>query len=164
MSSDNTIDTGVITARMRALSTDSPLEILVIDDDELARALLSDRLSARGFQVTQAGDGREALSLTEKHNFGVLLVDWQMPEMDGIELTQQLRARGMHDTCVIMLTARDGDVDYEQGYLAGVDDYLSKKVRDVELMARIHSAFTTYSLRRELRETREQLAAAIARK
>jgi CheY-like chemotaxis protein len=164
MSSDNTIDTGVITARMRALSTDASLEILVIDDDELARALLSDRLSARGFQVTQAGDGREALSLTEKHDFGVLLVDWQMPEMDGIELTQQLRAKGMRDTCVIMLTARDGDVDYEQGYLAGVDDYLSKKVRDIELMARIHSAFTTYSLRRELRETRAQLAAAIARK
>jgi hypothetical protein len=45
-----------------------------------------------------------------------------------------------------------------------VDDYLSKKVRDVELMARIHSAFTTYSLRRELRETRAQLAAAIGRK
>jgi two-component system OmpR family response regulator len=164
MSADNTIDTGVITARLRALSTDAPLEILVIEDDELARALLSDRLSSRGFQVTQAADGREALSLTEKHTFGVLLVDWQMPEMDGIELTQQLRAKGMHDTCVIMLTARDGDVDYEQGYLAGVDDYLSKKVRDVELLARIHSAFTTYTLRRELRETRAQLAAAIARK
>lgn len=164
MSADNTIDTGAITARLRALSTDTSLEILVIEDDELARALLSDRLTARGFQVTQAADGREALRLTENHNFGVLLVDWQMPEMDGIELTQQLRARGMHDTCVIMLTARDGDVDYEQGYLAGVDDYLSKKVRDVELLARIHSAFTTYSLRRELRETRNQLAAAIARK
>jgi DNA-binding response OmpR family regulator len=164
MSSDNTIDTGVITARMRALSTDTPREILVIDDDELARALLSDRLSVRGFQVTQAGDGREALSLVDQHPFGVLLVDRQMPEMDGIELTQQLRARGMHDTCVIMLTAHDGDVDYEQGYLAGVDDYLSKKVRDIELMARIHSAFTTYSLRRELRETRVQLAAAIAHK
>jgi DNA-binding response OmpR family regulator len=164
MSADNTIDTGVITSRLRALSTDVPLEILVIEDDELARALLSDRLSSRGFQVTQAADGREALSLTEKRSFGVLLVDWQMPEMDGIELTQQLRTRGMHDTCVIMLTARDGDVDYEQGYLAGVDDYLSKKVRDVELLARIHSAFTTYTLRRELRETRAQLAAAIARK
>jgi DNA-binding response OmpR family regulator len=164
MSSDNTIDTGAITTRLRALSTDSSLEILVIDDDELARALLSDRLSARGFQVTQAGDGREALSLTEKRTFGVLLVDWQMPEMDGIELTQQLRARGMHDTCVIMLTARDGDVDYEQAYLAGVDDYLSKKVRDVELLSRVHSAFTTYSLRRQLRETRAQLAAAQARK
>jgi CheY-like chemotaxis protein len=164
MSSDNTIDTGAITTRLRALSTDRMLEILVVDDDELARALLSDRLSGSGFQVTEAPDGREALRLVEGQSFGVLLVDRQMPEMDGIELTQQLRAKGMHDTCVIMLTARDGDVDYEQGYLAGVDDYLSKKVRDVELLARIHSAFTLYSLRRELRETRAQLAAAIAGK
>ena len=164
MSSDNTIDAGAITTRLRALSTDTSLAILVIDDDELARALLSDRLSAQGFQVMQAADGREALRLTESHQFGVLLVDWQMPEMDGIELTQQLRARSMNDTCVIMLTARDGDVDFQQGYLAGVDDYLSKKVRDVELLARIHSAFTTYSLRRELRETRAQLAAALASK
>jgi CheY-like chemotaxis protein len=163
MSSDNTIDTGVITSRLRALSTDR-LEILVVDDDELARALLSDRLSGSGFQVTEAADGREALRLVESQSFGVLLVDRQMPEMDGIELTLQLRAKGIHDTCVIMLTAHDGDVDYEQGYLAGVDDYLSKKVRDVELLARIHSAFTLYSLRRELRETRAQLAAAIARK
>jgi two-component system OmpR family response regulator len=163
MSSDNTIDTGAITSRLRALSTDRSLEILVVDDDELARALLSDRLSGSGFHVTEAADGREALRLVEQRSFGVLLVDRQMPEMDGIELTQQLRAQGMRDTCVIMLTAHDGDVDYEQGYLAGVDDYLSKKVRDVELLARIHSAFTLYSLRRELRETRAQLAAAIAR-
>jgi PleD family two-component response regulator len=66
MSLENTIDTGVITLRLRALSEDSALKILVVDDDELARALLSDRLQSRGFEVTQAGDGREAMELLEE--------------------------------------------------------------------------------------------------
>jgi hypothetical protein len=69
MSLENTIDTGVITLRLRALSEDSALKILVVDDDELARALLSDRLQSRGFEVTQAGDGREALDFEA---FGLL--------------------------------------------------------------------------------------------
>lgn len=165
MSDDNTIDTGVITQRFRALPTEAALRrILVVDDDELARALISDRLQHHGFDVTQASDGMAAMKLMDSQGFPVLLVDWRMPEMDGIELTQQLRARGLQDTYVVMLTSKDGDVDFEQGYLAGVDDYLSKKMRDVELLARIHSAFTTYSLRRDLRETRAELAAVRAAK
>jgi CheY-like chemotaxis protein len=164
MSLENTIDTGVITLRLRALSEDSALKILVVDDDELARALLSDRLQSRGFEVTQAGDGREAMELLEEQPFPVLLVDWRMPLMDGLELTRAVRARGMLEIYVIMLTSTEDEIGYEQGYQAGVDDYLTKKVRDVELLARIHAAFTTFSLRRELRETRAELAALRARK
>jgi CheY-like chemotaxis protein len=164
MRSDNTIDTGVMTSRLRALSADMSLKILVADDDELARALLSDRLEHRGFQVAQAADGAEALKRMEEEPFPVLLVDWRMPVMDGIELTRHLRARGMADTYIVMLTSRDDDLECEQGYLAGVDDYLTKKVRDVELLARIHAAFAMFALRRELRETRAALAASQARK
>jgi CheY-like chemotaxis protein len=141
MSLENTIDTGVITLRLRALSEDSALKILVVDDDELARALLSDRLQSRGFEVTQAGDGREAMELLEEQPFPVLLVDWRMPLMDGLELTRAVRARGMLEIYVIMLTSTEDEIGYEQGYQAGVDDYLTKKVRDVELLARIHAAF-----------------------
>ena len=164
MSGENTIDTGVITLRMRALSPGMAQKILVVDDDELARALLSDRLQSRGLDVAQAGDGSQAMKLLEEQPFPVLLVDWSMPVMNGIELTRAVRARGMQDTYVIMLTARDEAFDYEQGYDAGVDDYLTKRVRDVELLARVHAALTTYSLRRELRETRAELAALRAKK
>jgi DNA-binding response OmpR family regulator len=160
MAGDNTIHRGIITVRLRALASDTPLELLIVDDDELARALLADQLQNRGFQVQQAADGVQALRLMEQQLFPLALVDWCMPSMDGIELTRQLRERGLRDTYVIMLTSKDEAVDYEQGYLAGADDYLSKKVRDVELMARIHSGLTTFSLRRELRQTRAELAAA----
>lgn len=159
MSTDSSIDTGVITARLRALSDKSELEILVVDDDELERALIADRLERRGFKVSQAADGFEAMTLLEQQPFPVVIVDWRMPTMDGIQLTEQLRSRGMLDTYVIMLTSRDGNLDFERGYLAGVDDYLSKKVNDVELLARVHKAFEMLTLRRELREARAQLAA-----
>ena len=159
MSDEKTIDTGAITLRIRALSPEGASPILVVDDDELARALLSDRLESRGFRVTQAADGQEALAILQKQTFPVLLVDWKMPAMDGIELTQQVRGGGMQDIYVIMLTSKDGDVDYEQGYQAGVDDYLTKKVRDIELLARVHAAISTCGLRRELRETRAELEA-----
>ncbi len=164
MSDENTIDTGVITQRIRALSVDSALKILVVDDDELARALLSDRLQSRGFEVTQAADGRAALRLVEEQPFPVLLVDWRMPVMDGLELTRAVRARGLEDIYVIMLTSTEDALGYEQGYQSGVDDYLTKKVRDVELLARIHSGVTTYSLRQEVRALRAELAALRARK
>jgi CheY-like chemotaxis protein len=163
MSANNSIDTGAITTRLRALSTEAALKILVVEDDELARALISDRLEQRGFLVSQAADGGEALQLLERQSFPVVLVDWTMPVMDGIELTQHLRNLGMQDTYVVMLTGKDEDLDFERGYLAGVDDFLSKRVREVELLARIHAAFTTYSLRCELRETRAELAAARGR-
>ena len=160
MSQDNSIDAGAITTRLRALADEVPLTLLVVDDDELERALISDRLEHRGIHVLQASNGQEALALLEAQTIQVLIVDWMMPEMDGIELTESLRARGMGDLYVIMLTSKDGDVEFERGYQAGVDDYLSKRIRDPELLARVHTAVTTYSLRRELRETRAALAAA----
>jgi DNA-binding response OmpR family regulator len=85
-----------------------------------------------------------------------------MPVMSGIELTERLRARGMDESYIIMLTARDSTLDYEVGYRAGVDDYLTKKVRDAELLARIHSGLSTFALRRSLKETRAALADALA--
>jgi PleD family two-component response regulator len=81
-----------------------------------------------------------------------------MPVMDGIAFTETLRARGVDDTYVIMLTMRESSLDYERGYFAGVDDYLTKKLPDAELFARVHAAFNTLALRRTLKETRAQLA------
>jgi two-component system response regulator YesN len=57
----------------------------------------------------------------------VVITDWQMPVMDGLEFTQQLRKKGVTDTFVIMLTVLDSSFDYERAYESGVDDYLSKK-------------------------------------
>lgn len=162
MQDEDTIDMGAVTGRLRSLAKAMQLRILVVDDDELESVLVADRLEARGFHVTRAANGEEALALLEGQSFPVLLVDWSMPVMTGIELTERLRARGLDDSYIIMLTARDSSLDYEVGYRAGVDDYLTKKVRDLELLARIHSGLNTFELRRALKETRAALAEALA--
>jgi len=159
---EDTIDMGAVTGRLRSLAKAMQLKILVVDDDELERILVADRLESRGFHVTRASNGEEALALFEGQSFPVLLVDWLMPVMSGIELTERLRARGVDDSYIIMLTARDSTLDYEVGYRAGVDDYLTKKVRDPELLARIHSGLSTFALRHSLKETRAALADALA--
>lgn len=164
MKDEDTIEMGAVTGRLRALAQDMNLTILIVDDDELERILISDRLEARGFEVQRAANGAEALTLLEGPVIPVLLVDWSMPVMTGIELTERLRARGMDDSYIIMLTSRDSNLDYEAGYRAGVDDYLTKKVRDSELLARIHSGFSTFALRRSLKEVRATLAEVLAEK
>jgi DNA-binding response OmpR family regulator len=144
--------------RMSVLGRALPMRILIVDDDELELALMSDRISAAGFEVARAPNGAEALQLLAQQWYPVVITDWQMPVMDGIAFTEELRARGIDDTYVIMLTMRESSLDYERGYFAGVDDYLTKKLPDAELFARVHAAFNTLALRRTLKETRAQLA------
>ena len=104
---------------------------------------MADRLAGAGFEVERAPDGEQALALLSRQWMPVVITDWQMPVMDGIAFTEQLRARGVEDTYVIMLTMRESSMDYERGYYAGVDDYLTKKLPDAELFARIHAGFNT---------------------
>jgi DNA-binding response OmpR family regulator len=111
-----------------------------------------------GSRSLRAQDGNEALRLLEGTDCAVLVVDWQMPSMDGIELTERLRANGKDEIYIIMLTARDSGFDYDRGYLAGVDDYLTKKLPDTELLARIHTGFNMVALRHELKRARARIA------
>lgn len=149
-----------MTTRMSVLNRALPRRILIVDDDELNLELMADRLHLAGFEIERAMNGKEALEQFQRQWFPVVISDWQMPVMNGIELTQALRARGVDDTYVIMLTMRENDADYERGYLAGVDDYLTKRLPDAELFARIHVAFNTLALRRSLKETHAALELA----
>ena len=159
---DDDINSGAVTRRMRALSADMPLAVLVVDDDELERTLIADRLTQRGIEVLEAGDGAQALHMLRNKPVPVVVVDWHMPVMDGIEFTERFRAELPGDAYVIMLTARKDDFDFERGYRAGVDDYLTKGVREPELMARIHAGMNTYSLRAQLRDARAALKLAVS--
>jgi CheY-like chemotaxis protein len=163
MSLEDDINSGVVTSRLRALSEDMPLSVLVVDDDELERALIADRLGSRGIKVGEAANGAEALERLTEKSVPVVIVDWHMPVMDGIEFTEKFRGAHPDDTYVIMLTSRKEDFDFERGYQAGVDDYLTKGVREPELIARIHAGLHTYSLRVRLREARAALALATQR-
>jgi PleD family two-component response regulator len=148
--------------RLSVLTRALPMRILLIDDDELELELLSDRLRSAGFQTVCAADGEQALAQLAKQWYPVVITDWQMPVMDGIAFTETLRDRGFLDTYVIMLTMRGANVDYERGYLAGVDDYLTKKAPDADLLARIHGAFNTLALRRSLKETQSALEESVS--
>jgi two-component system phosphate regulon response regulator PhoB len=149
-----------MTRRIMQLAQDSGAKILVVDDDELELALICDRLEHFGFDVRRATNGEEALTILDTEWFPVILTDWQMPVMSGIELTERLREKGVTDTVVLMLTVLDKSFDYERAYEAGVDEYLTKKLPEIELFARIHAAFNTLNLRRALQDARAQLAAA----
>lgn len=160
MHSQNSISMSAVTACPPSLSKVMDLRILIVDDDELARSRIGERLEARAMKVTYAADGAAALALAEGRSFAVILVDWQMPVMDGIEFAAALRALDEPDTYIVILSNRDNSMDYERGYRAGVDDYMTKRITDQDMHARIHSGFAIYKLRRALRETQAALAAA----
>lgn len=146
--------------RIAVLSRALPSRVLLVDDDELELELMADRLVGAGFEVARASNGEEALCLIEQQWYPLVITDWLMPVMDGIELVEALRARGITDTYIIMLTMREASVDYERGYISGVDDYLSKRVPDAELFARITAAFNTLALRRSLKQAQSALEQA----
>ena len=143
--------------RLSVLARALPMRILLVDDDELELELLADRLRGAGFEVTCAANGEAALALMQERWYPLTITDWQMPVMDGLTFTEALRANGGADSYVIMLTMNSANLDYERGYLAGVDDYLTKKTPDAELFARIHAAFNTLALRRTLKDAQELL-------
>jgi PleD family two-component response regulator len=151
-----------IATRMSVLGRALPSRVLLVDDDELELELMEDRLAAAGFEVACARNGEAALQLMDQQWYPLVITDWLMPVMDGIAFTEAMRGRGATDTYIIMLTMREASVDYERGYVAGVDDYLSKRVPDAELFARITAAFNTLALRRSLKEAQAALEQAAA--
>src|SRR5215468_8607952 len=112
--------------------------ILVVEDDEVLRGALSRGLSEEGFVVDTAGTGAEALHRVESTIPDGLVIDIGLPDTDGRDLCQALRARGIQ-TPVLFLTARDALVDRIAGFDAGGDDYLAKPFAFVELVRRLQA-------------------------
>jgi len=112
--------------------------ILVVEDDDELRSVLDAGLREEGFGVHAVATGGEALALVEKARPDLLVVDIGLPDTDGRDLCQALRARGIQ-TPVLFLTARDALVDRIAGFDAGGDDYLTKPFALVELVARMQA-------------------------
>ncbi|MGE3267955.1 MAG: response regulator transcription factor [Chloroflexota bacterium] len=113
----------------------SSTRILVVDDDEVTLDFVELGLQYEGFEVERALDGQEALRLIERQRPDLVVLDLNLPNLDGVEVCQRIRSRD--DTPIIMLTAR-ADVDERvAGLEAGADDYLPKPFKFKELLARI---------------------------
>jgi two-component system response regulator MprA len=124
--------------------------VLIVDDDQKLLKMLRRTLVYEGFDVFTAADGREALAQIEAHQPDVIVLDWLMPGMTGVQVTEQLR-EGHDDTMILMLTARDAVEDRVEGLESGADDYLVKPFAPAELLARVHAL-----LRRSTAVTKDQ--------
>jgi DNA-binding response OmpR family regulator len=126
---------GQIPASARA----QPL-VLVADDDEDIRMLVTFRLERSGYEVLAARDGEEAFELAVRHRPELAVLDLMMPKLDGYQLTRRLR--GLEQTRqipVILLTARAQEDDVARGFAAGADDYIRKPFSPQELGVRVQA-------------------------
>jgi len=112
--------------------------ILIVDDDEKLLNMLRRTFTYEGFNVFTAANGAQALAMAHTHQPAVIILDWLMPEMDGIEVVRRLRADN-NRVLVLMLTARDAIEDRVQGLDSGADDYLVKPFAPDELLARVNA-------------------------
>jgi two-component system cell cycle response regulator len=126
--------------------------VLVVDDVPANVKLLDARLSAEYFDVVTATNGRDALAICERGECDIVLLDVMMPDMDGFEVCRRLKASPTtHHLPVVMVTALDQPSDRVRGLEAGADDFLTKPVSDVALIARVRSLARLKLMTDELR-------------
>lgn len=114
--------------------------LLIADDDEDILNLVHLRLSRSGFDVVVARDGEEALRLAHERHPDLVVLDWMMPKLNGIDVLRGMRSRD--DTAsipVILLTARVGQADVDEGLAAGADGYITKPFSPQELASRVRA-------------------------
>ena len=114
--------------------------VLVVEDEPAQREVLAYNLEAEGFVVSRAGDGEEALLLVEEDLPDIIVLDWMMPNLSGIEVCRRLKIKPeTRSIPVIMLSARSEEIDKVRGLETGADDYVVKPYSVIELMARVRS-------------------------
>jgi putative two-component system response regulator len=135
------------------------VRILIADDDDVALEILEHALAQYGYQVTVARNGREALDLVRSGQFRIVVSDWEMPAMTGVELCQEIRQRSASGyVYVILLTSRHGTQSVVDGMNAGADDFVNKPFQPQELLVRIRAGERILSL-----ESRELIIFSMAK-
>ena len=110
-------------------------KILVVDDEKPISDIVKFNLDKEGYDVVTAYDGEEALKKVESESPDLILLDLMLPKIDGLEVARQIRKE--HDTPIIMLTAKDSEIDKVLGLELGADDYVTKPFSNRELVARV---------------------------
>jgi two-component system phosphate regulon response regulator PhoB len=130
--------------------------ILVVEDEDALSTLLQYNLDKEGYDVVVAGDGEEALTLVSERLPDIIILDWMLPKISGIEVCRRLRQRSeSRNVPIIMLTARGEESDRIRGLDTGADDYIVKPFAMSELSARIRAVLRR--IRPGLAEDRVQI-------
>ena len=136
----------------------SHFPILIVEDDPVSRRLLEKTLVKAGHEFISVENGRKALEEFKERFFPIVLTDWMMPEMNGLELCRAIRERtNTGYVFTVLLTAKDSKDDIVAGLEAGADDYLTKPVNQAELIARIKTGIRILELERSLKRANEEI-------
>jgi two-component system, NtrC family, sensor kinase len=134
------------------------MKVLVAEDSMVMRQLLVAQLNQWNYEVIEAGDGAEAWRLFQEHSISLVLTDWMMPQVDGLELIRRIRSSGRSGYCyLILLTAKEEKEDLVTAMEAGADDFLVKPCDQEELRVRLRQGERIIRLERELAEQNRQL-------
>jgi DNA-binding response OmpR family regulator len=137
--------------RVRALTMAEASTILLVDDEDAVQKLLTYPLEREGFRVLQARDGEEALERFAAERVDLVVLDIMLPKLDGLEVCKRMRAAST--VPIIMLTARDDELDKVLGLELGADDYITKPFSIREFRSRVRALLRRASAPRQARET-----------
>jgi response regulator RpfG family c-di-GMP phosphodiesterase len=138
--------------RVKWQGTDQ-MNILLVDDDVTTLNLLEKSLSKWGYHITTAENGIQAVELLQRNPVDMIVSDWLMPEMDGLELCEKVRSLNLdHYIYIILISAQDTRTDVVRGLEGGVDDYITKPLNPDELRARLEIGARVIKLERELNQ------------
>ena len=138
-------------------------KILVIDDDSVIRLLIKKALQNQGHEVVLATNGQEGIEQAQRLQPAMIICDWIMPIVDGLEVCRQVRANlSLSTTFFILLTARGGVADRIQGLDTGADDFLAKPINIGELQARVRAGLRLQQLSQDLQSQKQLLEAELA--
>ena len=119
------------------------MHILIVEDEAGIVQFLQQGLEEEGYQITTASDGLKGFELTQKENFDLILLDWMLPKMTGIELCKAIRLKNS-ETPILFLTAKDTIQETIEGLKAGANDYIKKPFSFDELVERIKIHFRNF--------------------
>jgi CheY-like chemotaxis protein len=134
-------------------------KILVVDDDQYIRLILQKKFLAQGYTVFVANDGESGLEVAKREAPDLIVSDWMMPKMDGLEFCRLAKQDDkLRFTYFIILTARDTQDDKIEGIETGADDFVTKPFNDRELLTRVKAGLRINALQKEIAELQHEKA------
>ncbi|MBQ8406442.1 MAG: response regulator transcription factor [Clostridia bacterium] len=127
------------------------MRILIVDDEEMIRAVLREYVEFEGFEAFEAADGMEAVKLCRENDYDLILMDVMMPHLDGFSAVKE--SKKSKDIPVIMLSARSEEYDKLFAFEIGVDDYVTKPFSPKEVMARINAVTKRHTAKNEIADS-----------